>query len=161
MHGSLSQIPGASFSSKESNGRIAAWVKLFDPILKGCRLNGNNTCDSGDVRLEMGFLYHQRMNRVTRMDICTTATTYNRPSNCPSPYTSIRHTAMTSKSPIAHRENRSHAYPNAQTTHPITVPKEAPPANSSSTLRYIETSNRLSPYTIHLLSTWAFLKYKD
>ncbi|KAF7901249.1 hypothetical protein EAF00_003470 [Botryotinia globosa] len=52
---------------------------------------------------------------------------------------------MTSKSPIAHGENRSHAYPNAQTTHPITVPKEAPPANSSSTLRYIETSNRPSP----------------
>lgn len=44
-------------------------MKLFDPISKGCRLNGNKTCDLGDVRLEMGVSYHQRMNRVTRMDL--------------------------------------------------------------------------------------------
>lgn len=69
MHGSLSQVPGASFSSKESNGRIAALVKLFDPILKGCRLSGHKTCDSGDVRLEMGFSYHQRMNRATSFEL--------------------------------------------------------------------------------------------
>ncbi|KAF7931870.1 uncharacterized protein EAE98_004606 [Botrytis deweyae] len=68
---------------------------------------------------------------------------------------------MTSRSPIAHRENPLHAYPNAQTTHPITVLKRPIP-RTHHPHRDIPNPPIAPPHIqIDLLSTWAFLRYKD